>query len=268
MINSTMRHQHHYCARLCRALKPIILSVSLLLSACVTTNSAPEIDKWLPEKRAQAHVSLGMIYLRANQLDTAEAEFTMALQTDPTLSNAHHSMGLLLSRKKKNSEATTFFKKAAKLDPENFLAVNDYAIHLCQNGNGVSGVKKLKKIEFNPENDELLGTQLGLGICYFELKDDNLASIYLRMVLNQSPYIPLALYRMGDISFRQEIYLSARAFVERYFATSAVSDGALFLGAKVEIKLGDINKAKQYKRELQKRYPNSALNKKLESILG
>ena len=53
------------------------------LASCITTTSGPEPEKWAPEERAEAHVNLGMTYLRENQFDTAETEFNLALQTNP-----------------------------------------------------------------------------------------------------------------------------------------------------------------------------------------
>ena len=252
-----------------RLLARSLVTLSFLgLAACVTTTSGPEPEKWAPEERAEAHVQLGMTYLRENQFDTAETEFNQAIQTNPKSDTAHHSMGLLMARKGQNDEATKFFARAVDLNPENFLAVNDYAIHVCQQGNAKKGISELKKIEGIPDNNQELGTRLGLGICNFEDENYEQANIYLRAVLQTSPNIAPALYRMGEISYREGNYLSARAFVERYFAAGAMSERALYLGGVVEIKLGDANKANQYKRELQRRYPSSSLAPKLEQALG
>ena len=237
-----------------------------LLTGCVSTDTT-ETEKWAPEKRAEAHVDLGMTYLRENQFETAETEFDAAIATNPKSDTAHHAKGLLLSRMGDSLQASVYFEKAVQLNPDNYRAVNDYAIDLCQQGQADKGISELIRIEPVSANDQLLGTQLGLGVCYQKAGEIEKANQYLRSVLSQSPYIPQALLPMAEVSFAQKEYLSARGFLERYFGTGALSEKSLFLAANVEIQLGDEIKANQYRRELQRQYPGSPNNAKLNALL-
>jgi type IV pilus assembly protein PilF len=248
-------------------LKTLLLVFALSASVGCVSSGAVEPEKWAPEKRADAHVNLGMTYLRENQFDTAAYEFDAAIATNPKSDKAYHAKGLLFSRIGDTLQATAFFKKAVELNPENYLAVNDYAIHLCQQGNSKRGIQQLLRIESIAANDKLLGTQLGLGVCYAESGKVVKADQYLRAVLKQEPYVPQALLPMAEVSFSQKEYLSSRAFLERYFGTGAISEKSLFLAAKVEHTMGDLNKANQYRRELQRRYPGSLFNSKLKVLL-
>ena len=238
----------------------------VLLSGCVSTDST-EPKKWAPEKRAEAHVDLGMTYLRENQLETAEHEFDAAIATNPNSDTAHHAKGLLLSRMGDNLQASAYFEKAVQLNSDNYRAVNDYAIDLCQQGQTDKGINQLVRVEQISANDQLLGTQLGLGVCYQKAGKIVKANQYLRSVLSQSPYIPQALLPMAEVSYTQKEYLSARGFLERYFGTGALSERSLFLAASVEIQLGDEIKANQYRRELQRQYPGSPNIAKLNALL-
>ena len=240
--------------------------LAALLSGCVSTETN-EPKKWAPEERAEAHVNLGMKYLRENQFETAEQEFDAAIATNPNSDTAHHAKGLLLARKGDNLQASSYFEKAVQLNPDNYRAVNDYAIDLCQQGQTTKGIEQLVGVEQITANDQVLGTQLGLGVCYQKAGEIEKANQYLRSVLNQSPYIPQALLPMAEVSYAQKQYLSARGFLERYFGTGALSEKSLFLAANVEIELGDEIKANQYRRELQRQYPGSPNNAKLEALL-
>lgn len=241
--------------------------IILLLSGCVSTESnAPK--KWSPEERADAHVNLGMTYLRERQYATAAIEFDAAIATNPKSDRAHHAKGLLLAQQGDDLQATSHFEQAVILNPENYLAINDLGIHLCQHKQTSKGVRYLLKIEDHGGNDQMLGTQLGLGICYHQSGRIVKADRYLRTVLRRSPFLPQALLPMAEVSFSQKEYLSARGFLERYFSTGAISEQSLYLGAVVENQLGDVNKANQYRRELLRRYPGSRKNLKLKNLLS
>ncbi len=242
------------------------MMLALLLTGCIRSTSE-QSKKWQPEKRAQAHVDLGMTYLRRNQLDTANSEFDMALSINPQSDTAHHARALLLARMGNNDEAMTFFAKSVALNPGNYRAANDYGIHLCQQNQVAKGIRRLTAIEGVAANDQGLSTNLGLGVCYFLGDHYDLAENYLRVVLAQSPRLPQALLPMAEISFSRNRYLSARGFLERYFGTGSLSERSLFLAFNVELKLGDKIKAGQYGRELRQRFPLSALNSQLDSLL-
>lgn len=237
------------------------------LSGCITSGPA-EPEKWSPEDRAEAHVRLGMTYLRQNQYDTANSEFDIALAINPKSDTVFHARGLLLARLGNPEAATASFVKSISLNSSNYAAVNDYGIHLCQQNRAADGISQLKRIESNVANDQSLGTLLGLGVCYFNHRQSVLADGYLRQVLDKSPTLPQALLPMAEIRFNDKKYLSARGFLERFFGTGSISERSLFLATRVEHELEDINKANQYRRELRRRFPLSALNKQLDKILN
>ncbi len=243
-----------------------LASVSLL-SGCVRTGTL-EPEKWAPKERAQAHVDLGMTYLRQEQLDTARSEFDLAIAIYPQLDTAYHANALLLSRLGEDQRAMDDFSKAVYLNPDNFAAANDYGIHLCQQNQTKKGIEQLNRIDGVAPEDQALGIQLGLGICHYHGNDFKAAENHLRVVLQQAPTLPQALLPMAEINYRSKAYLSARAFLERYFGAGALSERSLFLAANVESELGDINKANQYRRELKRRFPGSPLNSELESLLS
>lgn len=234
----------------------LIMSSILVLSGCATSASE-QTRKWEPEKRADAHVSLGLDYLRRGQFEVALEEFQLAISIAPNSDRAHHAKGLLSSQTGFNEEATKSFARAVRLNPSNFVAVNDYGIFRCQNGDYQGGIDVLSKIENRQDNQQRTNTLLGLGICHYGSQNYNDAKSYLRQVLNVSPRLPQALLPMADMSYREGEYLNARAFVERYISVGAISETALVLGANTELQLGDEAKARQYARELRRVYPKS-----------
>jgi len=230
-----------------------------IASGCATTSSSdggPE--KWVPEKRADAHVDLGLDYLQRGLYDVALEEIDLAISINSRSDRAHHAKGLLSARRGFIDEARKSFAKAVRLNSSNFMAVNDYGIYQCQNGNYKSGISQLSSVEDRQDNSLRTNTLLGLGICHYRQNDFDRAKPYLRSVLNVSPRLPQALLPLADISYRESKFLNARAFIERYISVGARSEQALVLGANTELQLGDADKAKQYVTELRRTFPSSS----------
>lgn len=251
----------------------VVSVVSLMLaSGCVHTGGEQELTKWAPRERAEAHVQLGLLYLRQNQFATAAHEFDAALAIDPNSAQVQHAKALLLSRTGNDTQASQYFARAVALAPDNFLAVNDYAIHQCQQPRPSAeqiavAIAQLERIATLPANQQRLSSWLGLGICHATAAEWQVAHGYLQRVLAQAPTLPQALLPMAEIGFETENYLSSRAFLERYFNYGTRLARPLFLAARVEQKLGDLPRAYQYRRELQQQFPQSALNATLAQLL-
>lgn len=246
----------------------VLSAVMVALSACTTTGSLPsQPEKWEPDKRAQAHVDLGLDYLRRRQFKTAREEFDLALSLDPQSDSAYHGKGLLMAQSGYTEDAKKLLAKAVSINASNFLAVNDYGTYLCGNGEFQKGIEVLKLIETRPDNQLAANTQLGLGVCNFEQGNMAEAKQNFRAVLDASPTLHQALQPMAEISFQEQNYLSARAFIERFIASGVLSEKILVLGINTELALGDTEKARQYARELRRSYPTSSEIEKFRPLL-
>lgn len=131
----------------------VVFVLGLSMTGCVTV-----LEKQVSsnQERAQIHVLLALDYLRYNQFDVARSELDMAFNIDNSLDTLYHAKGLLFERSGHPLEAAEMFRKSIKLNPLNFTAINDYAVHLCQrnseqtsekiSGEKVAGGKKAETI--------------------------------------------------------------------------------------------------------------------------
>lgn len=227
-----------------------------LVAGCATTGSI-EPEQWEPSRRAQAHVDLGLDYLRRGQFDVARKELDLAIKIDPRSDQAYHAQGLLMAQTGFEPEARRLMAQAVSINSKNYLAVNDYGIYLCETGDHQKGIAELNRVLEEPDNTRLVNTRLGLGLCHYQRNDFEVAKGYFRSVLETTPRLPQALLPMAEIAYSQSNFLSARAFVERYIATGAISEQILVVGANTELQLKDGVKAKQYAVELRRLYPQS-----------
>ena len=142
------------------------------------------------------------------------------------------------------------------LDPQNIPAVSDYAVMLCEKGASEQGVALLEKNVRHPELMSL-PTKLAFGRCYQANDQTSKAVVAYKEVLAQAPELPQALLSMAQLNFDQQNYLSASAFIQRYFYTNTVSSDALLLAARVEDILDNPEERDYYTKQLWSRYPRS-----------
>jgi tetratricopeptide (TPR) repeat protein len=94
---------------------------------------------------AEAHVYLGLERFRANDLKTAEAEFTRALELDGYLAEAHCELGYLLYQKGEIESATDHWTLASRLDPTSPLALAGLALAQFKHGQEKDALKSFEK---------------------------------------------------------------------------------------------------------------------------
>jgi predicted CXXCH cytochrome family protein len=128
--------------------------------------------------RPEAHLNLGLLFLRERKIDRAEAELKTALSLDPSFGPAAvnlgdlyrevgrdaegeavlrgvlkrspddasvlHALGLLMVRQKQDQNALALFAAAARIDPSNARYAYVYAIALHDSGQGEQAIHILE----------------------------------------------------------------------------------------------------------------------------
>jgi type IV pilus assembly protein PilF len=95
------------------------------------------------------------------------------------------------------------------------------------------------------------------GLCAERAGDKVKAEEYFRRALTTNKRYSPALLKMAELSFAQNKDMSARAYLERFHGEVAPTAASLWLGVRVEQRLGDRVKAVEYKRKLLKEFPDA-----------
>jgi type IV pilus assembly protein PilF len=85
--------------------------------------------------------------------------------------------------------------------------------------------------------------------------------------LDINKVLPEPLYQMAELSYKQQKYMHARAFIERYGAVARPSPQSLLLGVRVELKLGDHQAVSKYAAQLSSQFPDAQETTELEKLL-
>lgn len=236
----------------------VFLTAILLVSACASSggNRANQSGGLVTDK-AQIHAQLARGYLQQNQYSIAKQELEKALRINSNHSASNYIYGLLMLELEQYEDAEKYLKRAVKNDKNNSAAAHDLGTFLCQRGELNEAVEYFEVAVANPffKNAEL--SYMRAGECL--ARDNNpKAESYLKQALTLNPRMRPALYRLAVLKHDEAAYLSARAYIERYFAITKPQPAALLLAYKIESELNADDVAARYRLQLLEDFPGSA----------
>lgn len=241
-------------------MKWIVLLMSLfttaLLGGCSSNPPHEGIDT---EKAAQANADLGLRYMMQGNNEVAMQKLKHALTFEPHHVPTHHYLAELYRRLGRYDDADEHFRHALNYaDGKDSLLQNNYGSFLCSQNRIRAGVKQFKKVLDNPVYPRRDQVYENLGLCLERKPELDEAEMYLRKGLELNPKAPKSLLAMARMSFTKKNYLSARAYLQRYFEVARHNPESLWLGIRVERILGDKNALASYGLSLKNNFPNSA----------
>ena len=81
-----------------------------------------------------AYQNIGTVHLRAGDLAGAEKALREALRIDSSLAGAHTTLGVVLAKTKRGSEAIESWKRAIDLEPTDYDALYNLTLELVAQG--------------------------------------------------------------------------------------------------------------------------------------
>ena len=110
----------------------LLLSISVLLAACVTTVESRLTRKADPERAVANYTQLGLGYIRQQRLVRARERISHALKIDSDYAPANNAMALLLISEGEAELAEGYFDKALSLDEGFSFGHYQYGLYLLQ----------------------------------------------------------------------------------------------------------------------------------------
>ncbi len=239
----------------------------LLLAACSSQKTQTPTEPPRPEpqpvsssplERAKIHTELGVNYFQSGQLGVALEELNTAVSADKTYAPAYNALGLVYMELKEDGKAENNFRQAIRLDPSSSEAKNNYGLFLCQRGRETEGIRQLLEALKNPLYPTPDLAYKNAGLCARKAGDTKAAEGYFMRALKLNPKQPQALYGLAEIDYLRDDLAGAKQYIARYFAVvENPGPEALWLGARVERKLGDRTALANYGMQLRRRYPSA-----------
>lgn len=245
------------------------LSAVVLLSACSTpgVDSAsgggaerPAADQPVRtevRRAARSHVELGTAYLQASRFGTALEEARTAIAIDPSYAPGYHLLGRVHMYLNEKDAAQKAFEAALARAPGDPDINNTYGWFLCVSGREQDGLAMLAKSAQNPFNPKPTQPLTNEGLCYLQLKDEKAAAERFARALQVDPTNTVAMYQLGEIAYRQGDYPRARDLATELNQNSEPTAASVWLGLRVERKLGNRAAEATYVAQLRNKFRDS-----------
>jgi len=234
--------------------KMLSLALGLSLAAC-SHNSG--FKKASPEVTAATDMQLAIEYMKLGKLAEARDFIERALSENPGNPNVQMTAGLVYERLSEPSKAERAYTTGYRLGKGEPNIANTYAGYLCRTGKAAAGEKLFDQVARSPLYQTPEVALVNAGVCVRGTGDLVDAERYFNRALAVHPNLPEALLQLGNIDFDRGDAAQARDVVQRYLAVNPPTAEVLWLGFRVERKLGDTTAAAGYARRVQTEFPNS-----------
>lgn len=211
----------------CRALRVLLLS---FLAGCVT-EGAPKPES--PQKIAEAHTKLGVLYYQKGQLDVALDELDEALKADAGSVHALSALALVRERLGEYDEAENAFRRARELDPVYSENRTNYGVFLCGRGRIKEAIGEFQAAASNPLYAEAQKALFNAGQCLMNHGDPASARSWLEKALAKDPQMPEALLAFAQAAYAAGDYGKAEEALDRYHALRLPDASSIALSRKI-----------------------------------
>lgn len=228
-------------------------------AAAVATGAEPVTESDEPEarKRARIRVELASGYFEQGQTTVALDEIKLALAADPNYAPAYTLRGLVYARLNELRLAEDSFKRAQLLSPRDPDVLHHYGLFACQQGRYPQAIELFQQALASPVYGGQAKTLMAKGICQvraaqFEEAEGSLARSY-----ELDPGNPITAYNLAALQFRRGENAKAQFTIRRLNNSELANAETLWLGIKVEHRMGNTEAMAQLAQQLSRRYPDS-----------
>jgi type IV pilus assembly protein PilF len=180
-----------------------------------------------------------------------------ALRADPNYGPAFNVAGLIYADLKEDKLAQQNFERALRVNALDSDANNNYGRFLCDRGRESEAIKYFLTALRNPLYQNPDSSYVNAGLCSRRRGYIAAAEDYFQKAISVRPNQPQALYQLADLAYSRGAYPQAKAYLTRLTEVSATNAEVLWLGVRIERKLGNREAAATYGVQLSNNFPES-----------
>ena len=209
-------------------------------------------------KRARLRMELASGYFGRGQMTTALDQVKLALQADPTLSEAYNLRGLIYANLGDEKLAEDSFRRALQLNPRDADTMQNFGYFLCQKKRYPEATAMFDQALAVPQYRDQSRTLLTKGVC--EAFAGQLAESEATLVraYQLDPQNPSTSVNLAEVLYRRGDYERARFYIRRVNSNPQFAGSqTLWLAARIEQRLGNRSGAQELGDQLRRRFPDS-----------
>ena len=212
-----------------------------------------------PRNRAKIHTELGAMYFQGGSMAVALDEFAIALSADSSYVQAYSIRGLVYGALKEYGKAENDFQRALSLAPNDPEVNNNYGWYLCETGKERQSIAYFLNALKSPLYETPDRAYTNAGTCALKAGDLDGAQGYLLQAMQLSrDGAMVARLQMAKLLFKRGTYEESRIYFNDVLKIMEPPTAeALWLGMRIERKLGNRAAEGGYASQLRGRYPAS-----------
>lgn len=216
-----------------------------------------EFDETPARKRARIRLELAVGYFNEGRTEIALDEIKQVIAIDPSYPAAYNLRGLIYMRLNDVRLAEESFRRGVALDPRDGDMLHNYGWLLCQQGRYDESFRAFQQALGGLAYTGRAKSYMALGLCQAragrtEDAERNLARSYELDAAN-----PVTGYNLSRLLLQRGELVRAQFYIRRLNNTEAANAETLWLGIRVEQRLGDRVAMGQLADQLRKRFPQS-----------
>jgi type IV pilus assembly protein PilF len=245
----------------------LLFVVLLALTACASGGGGyessrgvePVTDSDEPEarKRAKIRMQLAVGYFEQGQTTIALDEIKQVLVTDPGFADAFNLRGLIYMRLNDMRLADESFRRAMTLNPNDANVLHNYGWMLCQQARYGESIQAFSRAIANPTYGGRAKTWMTQGLCQVRAGQPAEAEHSLGKSYELDAGNPITGYNLTLLLYQRGDLSRAQFYIRRLNNSELANVESLWLGIKVEQRLGNAEALEQLAGQLRKRYPQS-----------
>ncbi|MFP5408607.1 MAG: type IV pilus biogenesis/stability protein PilW [Gammaproteobacteria bacterium] len=208
-------------------------------------------------QRARAFTDLAHAYFVRGQYKVALDELRKAITADNRFGPAYNVYGLIYMELAENKLAEENFRRAIDLDRSDSETRSNYGWFLCTQGRYDEGLDQFSTALRNPLYAQPEQAMANAGLCAERKGDLALAEANLIKSLKLQPDNPNTVIKLAGLYFRQGKLAETQRLLARHAELAPPTAESLWLGVRLERKLGDRMQEAAYGLQLRKRFPGS-----------
>lgn len=210
-----------------------------------------------PRERARIHTELAAAYYERGNMAVSLEELRIAIAADSGYAPAYNVLGLVHADLKENEQARASFERALKLSPGDPDINHNYGWFLCQTGQEDQSLRYFQAAVRNPLYATPQKSYVVAATCAMGKSRQTEALDFFERALKFDPaYLP-AIMGLARLKYSIGQLTEARSLLARYNNLIEPTAESLWLGLRIERRLGNSAIESNLAAQLRRQYPNS-----------
>lgn len=214
-------------------------------------------DESEPRRRNRIRLELALGYFEQGKTTIALDEVKQALQQDPAFVDAYNLRGLIYMRLNDQRLAEESFRKGVEIDPRDGGVLHNLGWLLCQNRRYAESDALFLRALATPGYPDAAKTLLTQGICQIRAGQAAEAEATLGRAYAQDPGNPVTGYNLAQLLLARGDLNRAQFYIRRVNNGDFANAESLWLGIKIERRMGNTDAMRQLADTLNRRFASS-----------